>query len=265
MRPECAELAFAAGDLGVVEAADLADDGVDRSWREPSARAAGADRAGGQEQGVAVVVGIAGSFRFEVVSDGVACVAAEEDCAAGAALARTSFSLAFFIRRSSSGSPGSSWVRSRPVTSARRSPVPRMMCTMARSRRGPGVPVWTYPNRLNVRSGSDVGPPRIRDHRAGGSGARSDNWHRPRTVTRHPAHPVRRTPDRIGMLGSHAKCVFNGAQFGQLWPNSGGDASLAVRSRSGPRAAGDPINGVTCPDPPWRLPGGATAVRAGGR
>ena len=86
VRPECAELAFAAGDLGVVEAADLADDGVDRSWREPSARA-GADRAGGQEQGVAVVVGIAGSFRFEVVSDGVACVAAEEDCAAGAALA----------------------------------------------------------------------------------------------------------------------------------------------------------------------------------
>ena len=34
---------------------------------------------------------------------------------------------------------------------------------------------------------------------------------------------------------------------------------------SGPRTAGDPINGATCPDPPWRLPGGATAVRAGGR
>jgi len=47
----------------------------------------GADRAGGQEQGFGAVVRIAGSFSFEVVSDGVACVAAEEDCAAGTAFA----------------------------------------------------------------------------------------------------------------------------------------------------------------------------------
>src|SRR5208282_3301516 len=66
------------GDLGVVDAADLADDGVDRARGKPAARAAGSDRDGGQEQGLAVVVGVAGSLGFDVVSYGLARVAAEE-------------------------------------------------------------------------------------------------------------------------------------------------------------------------------------------
>lgn len=76
--PECAEPAFAVADLGVVEAADLADEGVDRQWRELAAPGCGTDRAGGWEQGPGPVVGVAGPLGFEVVGDGVAGVAAKE-------------------------------------------------------------------------------------------------------------------------------------------------------------------------------------------
>jgi len=89
----------------------------------------------------------------------------------------------------------------------------------------------------------------------------------PRLVGHHHVGRLRRDvtggqgAERIGTLDSYAKCVFNGAQFGQVWPNSGRNGSLAVRSAG----RGDPINGATCPDSDWRLTGRVTAVRVGGR
>jgi hypothetical protein len=54
---------------------------------------------------------------------------------------RTPFSLAFFRRRSSAGVEGTSWSRSRPTTSARRSPVPKYEVHDGPVTPRPGVPV----------------------------------------------------------------------------------------------------------------------------
>jgi hypothetical protein len=79
VRAKNPEMAFAVGGLSVMDAADLADDGVDRPGREPPAGAAGTNGGRGQEQRVALLIGVAGAFCFEVVGDGMPGVAAEED------------------------------------------------------------------------------------------------------------------------------------------------------------------------------------------
>jgi hypothetical protein len=80
---------------------------IDRGESRPPGRRA---PMGGcsQEQGLALLIGVAGPFGVEVVGEGVAGVAAEEDRSAGGPLPRTLFSFAFFTRRNSAGSAGSS-------------------------------------------------------------------------------------------------------------------------------------------------------------
>jgi hypothetical protein len=117
--PQRADVPVWAAVFGVVPAADLLADQVDRPRREPAVRTPRADRGGGHERCRRCPAGVGGALVVQVVGQGGAAVAAQEHGAAGATLTANAADLRLLRRAQRLGSVRCDLSRSR-LTSDRR-------------------------------------------------------------------------------------------------------------------------------------------------